>query len=110
MGDHYVVSYSDGGSELVTGQGGVYEYSFLMPGDAPTSTAMGGGASPVTDNQGPGYGNDDFYAGFVSVESETGGLVSTNNMVADDETFYIDSIGRRWSISTSSRARHGRAQ
>ena len=94
VGDHYVVSYSDGGSGWSPVEGGVYEYSFLMPGDAPTSTAMGGGAGPVTDNQGPGYGNDDFYARvFVSVESETGGLVSTNNMVADDETFYIDSIG-----------------
>ena len=94
VGDHYVVSYSDGGSGWSLVEGGVYEYSFLMPGDAPTSAAMGGGAGPVTDNQGPGYGNDDFYArAFVSVESETGGLTSTNNMVADDETFYIDSIG-----------------
>ena len=70
VGDHYVVSYSDGGSGWSPVAGGVYEYSFLMPGDAPTSTAMGGGAGPVTDNQGPGYGNDDFYARvFVSVES-----------------------------------------
>ena len=74
--------------------GTIYEYSFLMPGDAPTSAALGGGAGPVTDNEGPGYGNDGFYArAFVSVESETGGLVSTNNMVADDETFYVDSVG-----------------